>query len=172
MNKVVLALAVLTVVALIGFFVLKKPGTQSPPSQTAPQSQNQTTDQTAPGYSAKLLAGKTSPFLEFNKADYEKAMKEGKIIFLNFYANWCPICRAESPVINDGFNGLKTDKIVGFRVNFNDSETDDDEKNLAKEFNVPYQHTKIFLKNGQEISRSGNQWQKADFDEAFAKALQ
>ncbi|MBI2613768.1 MAG: thioredoxin family protein [Candidatus Levybacteria bacterium] len=120
------------------------------------------------GYSGRVLAGGYSPFLEFNKDDYEKALKSEKIILLDFYANWCPICRAEEPGIFDGFNSLTTDRIIGFRVNFNDSETDEDEKKLAKDFNVPYQHTKIFLRNGQEISRSVDQWSKERFLEEIS----
>mgnify|MGYP001582859187 FL=1 len=115
------------------------------------------------GYLGKVLAGNSSPFLEFNREDYEKALKSDKIILLDFYANWCPICRAEEPGILDGFDSLTTDKLIGFRINFNDSETDSDEKQLAKDFNVPYQHTKIFIKKGVEISRSVDQWDKERF---------
>ena len=35
--------------------------------------------------------------------------------------------------------------VVGFRVNFNDTETDSEEKALAKEFGVTYQHTGFFI---------------------------
>lgn len=115
------------------------------------------------GYLGKVLAGNSSPFLEFNKEDYEKALKSDKIIFLDFYANWCPICRAEEPLINDGFNSLTKNRIIGFRVNFNDSETDEYEKKLAKDFNVPYQHTKIILKEGLQAARSVDQWDKGRF---------
>ena len=120
------------------------------------------------GYLGKVLAGSSSPFLEFNKKDYEKALKSDKIIFLDFYANWCPICRAEEPLINDGFSSLTENRVIGFRVNFNDSDTDEDEKKLAKDFNVPYQHTKVFLKNGEEISRSVDQWDKKRFLEEIS----
>lgn len=123
------------------------------------------------GYSGNLLAGKTSPFLEFNKGDYEKALKSDKIIFLDFYANWCPICRAEEPEILAGFETLNTDKLIGFRVNFNDSETDEDEKKLAKDFSVPYQHTKIILKEGLEILRSVDQWDKGQFTKEINKVI-
>lgn len=115
------------------------------------------------GFTGTVLAGKASPYLEFNKADYEKALASEKIILLDFYANWCPICRAEEPEIKAGFDLLTTDAIIGFRVNFNDPDTDATEKQLAKEFNVPYQHTKIFLKNGKEVSRSVDEWNKNEF---------
>src|SRR3990167_11024200 len=90
-------------------------------------------------YSGAVLAGKSAPLLDFTKADYDAALNTDKLIVLYFYANWCPICRAEFPIMQKAFNELNTDKAVGFRVNYNDSETDNDEKNLARQFGVAYQ---------------------------------
>jgi len=39
---------------------------------------------------------------------------KGKIIFLNFWATWCPPCRAEMPSISKLFNQFKDDKDVVF----------------------------------------------------------
>ena len=58
------------------------------------------------------------------------------------------------------FNELSSDKVVGFLVNYNDDQTDDDERNLAREFGVAYQHTKVFLKDGQRILKSPESWNK------------
>src|SRR5688572_2117809 len=119
---------------LIGSFVYfntkEKPTAPVQSSPTAYPQESTTSAQTAPGYSGKLLSGQSSPYLEFNKPDYEKALKENKIILLNFYANWCPICRAEATEINEGFNLTNNQNLIGFRVNFNDTETDEDEKQL------------------------------------------
>ncbi len=111
-------------------------------------------------YSGTLLAGASSPYYEFNQEDYDKALQSGKLIFLDFYANWCPICRAESPEIQAGFDSLATDKVIGFRVNYNDTETDEPEKQLAKKFGVTYQHTKVILKNGTEVLKKLEQWDR------------
>ncbi len=119
----------------------------------------------------KVISGKSSPFVEFTKAGYDKAISDGKIVFLDFYANWCPICRAEAPIIDSGFNGLTSDQVIGFRVNFNDPETDADEKALASELKIPYQHTKVILVDGKEVFRSTDQWKKEDFDSAMQRVL-
>lgn len=39
---------------------------------------------------------------------------KGKVIFLNFWATWCPPCRAEMPSINKLFNQFKNDKNIVF----------------------------------------------------------
>jgi len=110
-------------------------------------------------YSGSVIAGNKSPLLDFNKSDYDTALKTDKLIVLYFYANWCPICKTEvSSSLYPAFNELTTDKVIGFRVNYNDNQTDNDEKNLAREFGVAYQHTKVFVKNGERILKSPESW--------------
>src|SRR3989344_2308709 len=112
-------------------------------------------------YSGSVIAGSKSPLLDFKKADYDTALKTNKLIVLYFYANWCPICKAEvASSLYPSFNELITDKVIGFRVNYNDNQTDDDEKNLAKEFGIAYQHTKVFLRNGERVLKSPESWNK------------
>ncbi len=94
-------------------------------------------------------------FYEFDKESYDAALKDGKFVFLDFYANWCPICKSEGPNIKAAFNALEDGNVIGFQVNFNDDHTDANEKALAKKFNVPYQHTKlVILPNETVLSRS------------------
>lgn len=159
MNKL-LVLSITLIVLVLGAIVVLNNQKQE---TTVPEEKIKNTEKKIEGYSGKVLAGNSSPFLEFNKEDYGKALESNKIIFLDFYANWCPICRAEEPEILAGFDSLIENRLIGFRVNFNDSETDSDEKQLAKDFNVPYQHTKIILKEGKEILRSVDQWDKEKF---------
>ncbi|MBI2019948.1 thioredoxin family protein [Candidatus Daviesbacteria bacterium] len=171
MRNVIFGGVALLIFVLGGFYLLSRNQTSTPPVSLSTKNEATASVKTAPGFQGKLLAGKAAPFLEFNQADYEKALSEGKIILLDFYANWCPICRGEEPAIHQGFDGLTSDQVIGFRVNFNDSETDQDEENLAKQFNVPYQHTKIILKNGEEFSRSSLSWDQETFRMELGKAL-
>ena len=118
-------------------------------------------DESMMKYSGAVLAGRSSPILDFNKTEYDEALKSDKLIVLYFYANWCPICKVEvANALYPAFNELSTDKVIGFRVNYNDNQTDNEEKNLAKEFGVAYQHTKVFLKNGKRVLKSPESWGK------------
>lgn len=92
-------------------------------------------------------------YVGFSRGAYDKALTENVPVMLYFYANWCPTCRAQEPQNIGLFKNLDLN-VQAFRVNFNDSETDDEEKKLAKAFGVTYQHTFIFLdRNGKEITR-------------------
>ncbi|MDA2935919.1 thioredoxin family protein [Patescibacteria group bacterium AH-259-L05] len=122
-------------------------------------------------YSGTILAGSLSPFFDFTKTDYDTALKSNKLIVLYFYADWCPICKEELPHLYSAFNELTSDTVIGFRVNYKDRETDADEKNLAKEFGVPYQHTKVFIKNGKKILKSPEVWDKGRYLTEINKAL-
>lgn len=121
------------------------------------------------GFQGKVLAGTTTPYIEFSKADYDVALQTRPYVVLYFYANWCPICKAEQPLTFAAFNELQRSDMVGFRVNYRDSETDDDEVALAKQFGVTYQHTKVVLKDGKRILKSPETWSKQDYLDNLGK---
>ncbi|MDQ3089842.1 MAG: thioredoxin family protein [bacterium] len=122
-------------------------------------------------YEGKVLAGNSSPLLEFNKADYDTAIKSNKLVVLYFYANWCPTCKVEFPKAEAAFDTLTGEQVVGFRVNYKDNETSSDEVNLAREFGVPYQHTKVFIKGGKQVLKSPESWDTARYISEINKAL-
>ncbi len=107
-----------------------------------------------------VLAGTSAPLYEFNKAAYEEATKSDKLVVLYFYADWCPFCVAEYPILKNVFNEMTRTDVVGFRVHYNDESTGPNERALARQFGVGYQHTKVFLKKGARVLKSPETWTK------------
>jgi thiol-disulfide isomerase/thioredoxin len=111
-------------------------------------------------------------YVPFTLAAYNQAKAEGKTIFLEFYANWCPICQSQAPALKEGLESISSDKLVAFRVNYKDSETDADETAMAQKYNITYQHTHIVAGSDESVKlRSNESWSKADVIEkvgAFA----
>ncbi|MBI3304837.1 thioredoxin family protein [Candidatus Parcubacteria bacterium] len=156
--------------------MIKPDGTMVKPDGTMEKKEGETMVKKEGGammakYTGTVLAGESAPLLDFTKADYDTAVKSDALVVLYFYANWCPICKAEFPVMQRVFNELSTNKVIGFRVNYNDDQTDNDEQNLAKQFGVAYQHTKVFVKNGQRILKSPEGWDETRYDTEINKAL-
>ncbi len=123
-------------------------------------------------YTGTVLAGKSAPLLDYNKTDYDAVIASDKLVVLYFYANWCPICKEEvANALIPAFDELTTDKVVGIRVDYKDSNTDKDEENLARQYGVSYQHTKVFVKNGKQISKAPDGWNKSRYITEINKAL-
>ncbi len=106
---------------------------------------------------------KAVQYVPFTQAAYDQARAEGKNIFLEFYANWCPICIAQAPALENGLSQLKSDQLVAFRVNYKDSETDADETALAKKYNITYQHTHVVADSSENVLLKSNEnWSAQD----------
>jgi thiol-disulfide isomerase/thioredoxin len=151
------------IVAVAGFFMYLTVSSRNETKQVregqAITSEATQTDSTATVYK------------EFTQEEFEKARNEGKNIILIYYADWCPICRGEAPLIEAGFKGLHKPNTIGFKVNYNDGMTDDDEKALAKEQGVTYQHTKVVLREGKIVLKDGNPWDTEEFKKQINSVL-
>lgn len=130
----------------------------APPENNSDQSQtpnNQPSENPSTSYSGTVIAGDTTKYIRFSQLDYDKAVEDENVIYLYFYATWCPICKAERPTILDAFEEMSYQDVVGFEVHYNDDETIAEDREVAKKFGVSYQHTTIILdKDGNEFFRS------------------
>jgi len=161
MNKTLLGIiigAVLAAVVVAVFVSNNRNSSTAPATQDAQQNgavegdlrQKPPTTDSASGQfnpTGKKLA---KNYYEYSESDYLAARESNRPIFLYFYANWCPTCARQEPIIVEIMNlaDSKYDEIVAFRVNFNDNQTDNDEDKLARDFGVRYQHTMFVLDSG------------------------
>jgi len=120
-------------------------------------------------FRSAVIAGSSSPLLEFDQRDYTAALESDRVVVLYFYASWCPICKAEFEDTKAAFDAVTDDSIVGFRVHFNDSATTPEMEALAREYGVPYQHTKVFTKNGERVLKSPETWSIERYLSEFTK---
>ena len=101
----------------------------------------------------------SSQYIEYNSDTYEQFSNNRRVLF--FYANWCPLCRPADAEISANSDKIPEDVVI-IRVNYNDNETDDAEKTLAKKYSVTYQHTFVQIdSNGNEVTR----WTGGKLDE-------
>ena len=71
---------------------------------------------------------------------------KGKLVLVDFWAEWCAPCRMMAPILNEVANELPDGKFVG-KV---DIET---YQSMAQRFNVRNIPTLILFKDGKEINR-------------------
>lgn len=122
---------------------------------TQEKMESKNTGSTQSEYTGEKLAGTTTPYVRYNEADFNKAKEQGKVVYLYFYANWCPICIVDRPKIVEAFNELEVENTVGFEVHYNDDKTTDADRAIARKLGVSYQHTTIILdSNGEVADRS------------------
>lgn len=102
-------------------------------------------------------------YVEYSKATLESASSNRRVLF--FYASWCPTCKPADADLKTNTDKFPTDVMV-IRVNYNDTETDQDEKDLAIKYGITYQHTFVQIdEQGNEITK----WNGGKTDELLAK---
>lgn len=71
---------------------------------------------------------------------------KGKMVLVDFWAEWCAPCRMMAPILNDLSNNLPEGKYVG-KVNIETYQS------MAQRFNVRNIPTLILFKDGKEVDR-------------------
>jgi thioredoxin 1 len=118
------------------------------------------------------LAGTTSPYYRFDKSHFEKSLEDGKVVFLDFHADWCPICLSEGPNIKAAFDELDNSEVVGYMVHYKDGRTTEDDTEMAKKYGITLQHTKVVIgRDGKVVSKSLESFSKEKTLVEINKAL-
>jgi thiol:disulfide interchange protein len=105
-------------------------------------------------------ANETRPF---TKEAFDAAAADGKTILVDFYAPWCPVCRAQEPKVKARLNA-DFKHVVAFRVDY------DSNAALRKAMNVQKQSTLILFQGRNELARLSYTSDDKAIDELFAHA--
>jgi len=101
----------------------------------------------------------SSRYVEYSKTAFDKVTSARRVLF--FYASWCPTCRPADANFRANETKIPED-VTLIRVNYNDPETDQEEKDLAKKYGISYQHTYVQIDGtGKEITK----WNGGQIDE-------
>jgi len=75
-----------------------------------------------------------------------KQQTKGKLVLVDFWAEWCAPCKMMAPILNDVANELPEGKFVG-KVNIENYQS------MAQQFNIRNIPTMVLFKDGKEINR-------------------
>lgn len=92
-----------------------------------------------------------SRYVHYSKSALDNASGSRRVLF--FYASWCPTCKPADASFTQNMSKIPED-VTLIRVNYNDPETDQEEKDLAKKYGITYQHTFVQIDGtGKEVTK-------------------
>jgi thioredoxin 1 len=118
--------------------------------------------------SAALSVGPIAVAMEkkpFDQKAFDAAQAAGKPILVEVHAPWCPICKAQAPILAKLGNDARFKNLVSFNIDF------DSQKDLLRKFNVQKQSTLIVFKGGKEAGRSTGDSNAASIEALLAKSI-
>lgn len=92
--------------------------------------------------------GSAAGWTTYDEAEFMMAQKKGKTIVVDVYADWCPTCRAQAPILEELRSEEQSGDVLFVKVNF------DDEKAFLRANRIPRQSTVLVFKGMDEVARS------------------
>ncbi len=129
-------LAILVVAVAIGLFIATRPlGSTQPPGPNDPRatpyilgpapSEGLRPGQLAPEFSVSRGDGTTFQLTDLDGRPVRLADLQGKAVWINFWASWCPPCQSETPVLRDIAERYKDRGLVVVGVSVQETNNDD-----------------------------------------------
>ena len=84
----------------------------------------------------------------FNAVAFDQLLAEGAPVVVDFHADWCPTCRAQSPIVQELASTPELRNVTILVANY------DTELALRKTLNVAKQSTLVVFRRGKEVARS------------------
>ena len=145
---VVITLIVIGIVGSIGLLFLKGNSTPqvSPDQDTTSSKKDPSGVREAPDSNIS-----STRYIEYKSGVLDESKNKRRVLY--FYANWCPTCKPADANFKANQSKIPEDALV-IRVNYNDSDTDAEEKELAKKYGITYQHTFVQIDaDGSEVAK-------------------
>ena len=98
----------------------------------------------------------------YNKADFDKALSEGKVVIVSSWIKYCTSCASQMKVLKKAKNDFDNIEYFAFDVT---------NKEIAKFFNVQYQTTLLIFKDNKEVYRSIGETTKELIYEAIQSSI-
>lgn len=144
-NKILSVLVVITILAGGMYFFTRES------SQNAPSMVKKDPPEVMVKEEAMVKNEIKTGYPQFTKSVLDQSMGGRRVLF--FYANWCPTCKAANANFEQSLTKIPAD-VTLIRVNYADSDTDQEEKDLAKEYGITYQHTFVQIDtDGKEMAK-------------------
>jgi thioredoxin 1 len=105
------------------------------------------------------------PKAKFTAAAFEAAQAAGKPILVEVSAPWCPVCKAQAPIIQALTAKPEFKNVAVFEVDF------DSQKDVLAKFNVQKQSTLIAFKGKSEVSRSTGETKPEGIERVLKAAI-
>lgn len=107
----------------------------------------------------KSMMVQDSRYISYSPEAFAERAKIRRVLF--FFANWCPTCRPADANFTKEMAQIPAD-VTLFRVNYNDTETDAAEKELAQTYGITYQHTYVQIDTDGAVVTKWNGGQIAE----------
>ena len=141
MKNIVIAIIIILIVGAGFYFFANQ-------NKSLDKAQDITSEQSS---STMVDKSSNSSYVEYSKEVLENSTDKRRVLY--FYANWCPTCRPADANFQENMSRIPQD-VTLIRVNYNDTDTDAEEKGLANKYGITYQHTFVQIDtDGNEITK-------------------
>ena len=101
----------------------------------------------------------------YDKASFDALQAAGKPVVIHVYADWCPTCKQQTPIISQLLDEPSFKDYTVLKVNF------DTQKDVRQAMRVGQQSTLIVFHGKKEVSRSVGDTSKDSIAATLRKAV-